>query len=169
MRALKAHIKKLAAVTLSASFLLSLSASAPAAPAGCELVTVKAFHIEAKVERPVYLAGEKAVIHTTVTRPAREDPAGQGIELDPPQEEPASDINVGVGVDVGGAWLFGLGVTNEKGKTDLAVDLDLDSRTDGGEATANIYAWRDIVQTPCLTIREFGFRTYEDLFRVVKP
>ena len=167
MGALKAHIKKLAATVTAASFLLSLSTSAPAAPAHCELVAVRAFHIEAKVDRPVYLVGEKPVIHTTVTRPAREDPAGYGVELDPPREEPAPDINVGAGIRVRDSWLFGFGVSNEKGKTDLEVDLQPDMNA--GMADVDIYAWRDTVQTPCLTIREYGYRKYEDMFRVVKP
>ena len=161
------HIKKLAAATLAASFLLSLSPAAPAAATDCEQVNVRAFHIEAKAARPVYVIGEKAVIHTTVTRPAREDPAGAGIELDPPHEDPAPDVNVGVGLEVGRDFLFGFGVTDEKGKVD--VEIDLESGTQSGEATAHIYAWKDVVQTPCLTIRDFGFRTYEDMFRVVRP
>ena len=117
----------------------------------------------------MYLVGETALIHVKVTRPAHEDPAGEGIELDPPKSEPARDIYVGAGIhdDVGNTFLFGFAVTNEKGKATLEIELE--EGTDPGEVTADFYAWKDVVRAPCLTIREFGFRTYEKFFRVVKP
>ncbi len=136
-----------------------------AAAAPCtEQINVLSFHIKATPERPVYLVGETAVIDVTVTRPAHEDPATGGIELDPPASEPAADIYVGAGVQVGDSFLLGFGVTNDKGKAEIEIDLD---EVEAGDADVGIYAWKDVVRTPCLTVREYGFRYYEDMFRIV--
>ncbi len=130
-----------------------------------EQVNILSFHIEGKAGRPVYVRGEKAVIHVTVTRPAHEDPAGEGNEVDPPETEPAADIYVGAGLHVGASFLFGLAVTDEEGKADLEIKIKDD--TDTGEADVDLYAWKDQVRTPCLTIREYGYRHYKDMFRIV--
>ena len=162
-------LKKLAAISLAASFLLIGRADAEplGAQPGCEIVNVLAFHVEAKPDKPVYVVGEKATIHVTVTRPAREDPAGQGVELDPPESEPAEGINVGIAIMSGNTWTFGFEVTDAKGKTDVKIPIE--PHLKGGEVTANVYAWRDTVQTACLTVREYGYRRYEKFFRVVNP
>ena len=159
--------RKLAATIIVASFLLS-PGSAPAATTsdGCsEQYNILSFHVTAKPGRPVYLESEKAIIHVKVTRPAHEDPGNNGIEIDPPDSEPAADIYVGIAFVVGNSYLFGFGVTDEKGKAD--VEIEIDEGTDSGEADVNIYAWKDLVSTPCLTIREYGHRYYEDMFRIV--
>ena len=157
--------RKLAALSIAASFLFAVAAPTSADESHCEQVNVLAFHIEAKPGRPVYLVGEKAVIHTTVTRPAHEDPAGNGIEIDPPNSEPVADIYVGAAMHTGdNSFAYGLGITNGKGKVDIQIPL---KAIETGEADVYIYAWRDTVRTPCLTVREYGYRYYEDMFRVV--
>ncbi len=152
----------LAVTTVAASFLLAPSGPAAAHP--CEQINVLAFHIEAKPERDAYSVGETAVIKVKVTRPAHEDPAGNGIDLDPPESEAAADINVGAGFHVGDSFFFGFGVTNDKGKTELEGDIE--EGTDSGEVDVDIYAWNDVVRTPCLIVREYGYRHYEDMFRI---
>lgn len=165
-KASKSLTKKLAVICIAASFLSPIeeSSATPAEPCS-ERVNVLAFHIQAKPDRPVYVRGEKAIIHATVTRPAHEDPAGGGNEIDPPGSQPAEDIYVGTGVHVGDDYVFGFGVTDEKGKAELEVKIDDDG--DKGEADVDIYAWKDAVRTPCLTIREYGYRHYKDMFRIV--
>ena len=135
--------------------------------AGCEIVHIHAFHIEAKPDKPVYLVGEKATIDVTVTRPAREDPGGLGVEWDPPESEPVEGIYVGVAAFSEETWIFGFAVTNARGKAE--VKLPIDPHFKGGEVTANVYAWRDTVQNACLTVREYGSRRYNEFFRVVNP
>lgn len=159
--------RKLAATIIVASFLLSPN-TAPAATTGpgcSEQYNVLSFHVEAKPDRPAYREGEKAVVHVKITRPAHEDPGNNGIEIDPPDSEPAAGIYVGAALVVGNDYLFGFAVTDEKGKADLEIKID--EGTEPGEADVNLYAWKDLVQTPCLTIREYGHRYYEDMFRIV--
>ena len=162
---LKSLTRKLAAFSIAASFLLSVAAPTSASEEACEQVHVLAFHIEAKPDRPVYLVGEKAVIHATVTRPAHEDPAGLGIEFEPPHSEPAANINIGAALMTGdNTFLFGFAVTNDKGKADIKIDLD---KSEAGMADVDIYAWNDVLRIPCLTVREYGHRYYEDMFGIV--
>ena len=161
---LKSLTRKLAAFTIAASFLLPVAAPAQAGGGTCEQVNVLAFHIDAKPGRPAYRVGDKAVIHIKVTRPAHEDPGNNGIEFDPPSSEPVDDIYVGAALTAGkNTFLFGFAVTNEKGKADIRINLD---KAEAGIADVNIYAWRDVVRTPCLTVREYGYRYYEDMFRI---
>ena len=162
----KLLIKKLAAFALAASFLVP--GTAQAGRGNCEIVNVLSFHVEAKTERPVYVVGQTAVIDVTVVRPAREDPGGLGIETDPPESEPASDVNVGIALmSKNTYYVFGLDVTNPEGKA--RVEIPIEDYFKGGDVTAYVYAWKDTVKSACLTIREYGSRRYEKFFRVVNP
>ena len=165
--------KKLAAISLAASFLITGAVtSSPVAAADCvdglrgrERVLIHNFHIEAEPERKVYLVGETAVVNGTITRPAREDPAGGGVEYDPPESEPAGDVNVGIGLESGDSFRFGFGVTDADGKVDLKIKLDED--TEPGTVNIRIYAWKRQVDTPCLIVDEYGYRAYDNMFRIV--
>lgn len=131
-----------------------------------ETIVVRSFNVEMKVDRPVWKVGETVIIHTTVTRPAHEDPAGQHIEIDPPTTQPATNVNMGIGVRIGDVFLFGSGITDDQGKIDIKVKLK--PYTTPGSASVDGYAWNRIATTPCLNIEENGYTHIDGLFKVIK-
>lgn len=150
-----------AAVALAAS----LTGSAPASAAcGVEIVPLTTLHLEIETTRPVYEVGESAVFNVVVSRPAHEDPLGQGIEIPPPHSFPAEDVPVGIGLMVDDVYLWGLGRTNGDGMTSIKVPLK--SYTPEGIAQARAFAQKTLVDTPCLTVNEIGYRPLPDAFRV---
>ena len=131
-----------------------------------ETVVIRSFYVEMKVDKPVWKIGETVIIHSTVTRPAHEDPAGQHIEIDPPQSEPAAGVNMGIGLRVGDVFLFGSGITDENGKVDVKVKLK--PYTTPGNASVDGYAWNRVASTPCLNVEENGYTHIDNMFKVIK-
>lgn len=162
----------LLAVTLIAAS--SLFPGAAAARATCteahdhaERVVLYTFHVVAESEKPVYAIGENAVLHVKVTRPAHKDPADLGIEIEPPHSEPVADVSVGVGAYVGDTFLIGYGITDDKGKADIKIKLK--NYVETGSADVDFYAWKRAFTSTCVIVDEIGYRSYEDMFTVVKP
>ena len=131
-----------------------------------ETVVLRSFYVEMKVDKPVWKIGETVIIHSTVTRPAHEDPAGQHIEIDPPQSEAAAGVNMGIGLRVGDVFLFGSGITDDAGKVDVKVKLK--PYTTPGSASVDGYAWNRVATTPCLNVEENGYTHLDNMFKVVK-
>lgn len=131
---------------------------------GIEVVSLTTFHLDIAPAKPVYEVGQTAVFNVTITRPAHEDPAGQGIEVPPPRSFPAADVPVGIGLVVEDVYLWGLGRTDAAGKTSIKVPLR--SYTPAGVAQARAFAQKTVVDSPCLTVNEIGYRPMPDAFRV---
>ena len=150
------------------AFMAAMFVVAPsqATPACAETVVLKTFHLVVDSPKKTYKVGENAVINVTVTRPAQEDPLGQGIPIDPPQSEPAANINVGIGLRVGDVFLFGHSMTNDQGKA--AVKVKLEPWTPTGPAIADAFAWNIVQDTPCLRIEENGYMQKPHIFHVIK-
>ena len=131
-----------------------------------EVVSLRTFHLVVEADKPSYKVGETAVINVTVTRPAHEDPAGQGIPMEPPTSEPAPDVNVGIGLRVGDVFLFGHALTNADGLA--AVKIKLKDYTPAGKAMVDAYAWKTVQETPCLKVEENGYVSKPNLFTVFR-
>lgn len=131
-----------------------------------ETATVRTFDVEAKVKRPVYQRGSFAEIDVTVTRPAKEDPLGEGIPLpiERPMVEPAPEVYVGIGVYIGNVFLPGFGITGADGVAKVRVKIERYAPA-GTIAHVSIYAWKVLQDTPCLTVQEDGYRQFPEMFR----
>ncbi|HVF53657.1 MAG TPA: hypothetical protein VNC78_08645 [Actinomycetota bacterium] len=155
---------------------LAVPASATPAPAsaplpcgasgGMEIVQLRTFYVDVQIPKKTYRVGQTAIFNMTVTRPAHEDPLGNGIPVDPPQSEPAEGVSIGVGLIIDDVYLFGLGVTDTEGKSSIKVKLK--SYTPAGMAQARAFAKKNVADSPCLVIDEIGYRPMPDAFKVIK-
>lgn len=156
----------LAALVMAAGSLFP----APAASAGAcargamEYVTPVTFHVAIGKFKKSYKVGDKVPVKITVTRPAEEDPAGLGVGFERPASQPAADVNVGVGLSVGRVFLPGYGRTNEQGKTTVSVELERYVRP--GTAHVRAFAYKEVLNTTCLTVEEQGYRDVQNAFKV---
>lgn len=141
------------------------AASAAAASPGCrsEVVSIKTFHIEVGKLRPAYRVGETVKIPIVVTRPAREDPAGRGVPIDPPASEPAAGVLVLGVARIGDGLLYDTATTGADGKALLRVRI---ADTPRGTADLEIEAKKIVVETACATVQEDATLEIEDSFRV---
>jgi hypothetical protein len=130
-----------------------------------ETITLRTFHVVVKADRKAYRVGQTAKITATVTRPAHEDPFGEGIELDPPASFPAEDVVVGVGVSVGDVYLYGHGTTNAGGKALIKVKIT--PYTPVGTAAADVFVRKTDVRTICASLEEVGYTHEAKLFNVI--
>ncbi len=155
--------------------------STVAAPSGCsathvrgllrdggdiETVVLRTYHVVLKPTKKSYRVGETAVIRALVTRPAHEDPAGLGQEIDPPRSFPAEGANVGIGVRVGDVFLFGFAVTDADGKANIEVDIL--PYTPAGKAFVDGFAWKRQAEAPCAAVEENGYTYAPGLFTVTR-
>jgi hypothetical protein len=131
---------------------------------GIETVTFRTFHIEMKADKKVYKRGEVVKVSTVVTRPADEDPLGQGQHVDPPTTEPAPDVIIGAGLSVGDVYLSDGGITDADGKVTLEIKIERYVRP--GRGTLRFYGFKDVARTTCLIVQEDGFRVYENAITV---
>ncbi len=168
-------MRRLWAVGVTTGLLSAMVAAGPITaapiPAPCgagatEIVQLRTLNVVAKVSKKVYKVGETAIFKITITRPAHEDPAGQGIPVDPPTTQPAEGISIGVGLIVDDVYLWGLGMTDEAGKTTIRIDLK--SYTPAGTAQARAFGKKNVVDSPCLVIDEIGFLPMPNAFEVKK-
>lgn len=131
-----------------------------------ETIRLRTFHVEAEPQVESFKIGTAAKIGITVTRPAHEDPAGLGQEVEPPTSMPAENVIVGVGVHVGDVFVPGFSRTDADGKA--LVSLKLPRYMKPGTASMTLYAWNVIHESPCLRIEEDGFASYPEAFEVTK-
>jgi hypothetical protein len=132
---------------------------------GLETITLRSFHVVVKSDRKAYRIGQTAKMTATVTRPAHEDPFGEGIQFDPPASFPAEDVVVGVGLSVGDVYLYGHGTTNARGKA--LVKIRIARYTPPGTASADVFARKTQVRTICASLEEVGYKRVPKLFNVL--
>jgi hypothetical protein len=130
-----------------------------------ETITLRTYHVVVKSDRKTYRIGQTAKMTATVTRPAHEDPFGQGVQFDPPTSFPAEDVVVGVGLSVGDVYLYGHGTTNAKGKA--IIKIRIAPYTPPGTAAADVFARKTQVRTICASLEEVGYRRVPRLFNVL--
>lgn len=132
--------------------------------AGLERIPLRSLHIEAEADKKAYSLGEVATVKVNVTRPAKEDPAGQGIPIDRPISEPAEEVFVGVGLSIGRVFLAGAGVTDAKGNAKVKIKIERYAPRNT-IVDASVYAWKIIHENTCFTVLEEGYRVYPRYFR----
>ena len=129
-----------------------------------ETIGLRTLHLEYEANKKTYKIGEIAEIKVKVTRPAEEDPLGQGIPMDRPHVEPAAEVSIGVGLAIGRVFLPGAGLTDENGEA--TVKIKIENYAPAGQwADASAYAWKVVQNTPCATIQEDGYRIQPRMFR----
>ena len=94
-------MRRLTGILTAFTLLTGMLAFAPAAEgkvacssSNLEFVYLKTFKLDVKLPKGVFHPGDKVPFPTTVTRPAEEDPLGQGIPMPRPYVEPAPDVPV---------------------------------------------------------------------------
>ena len=170
---MRRSVRKIAAAlaVISAATVLVVAPAQAAGRAGrcaaMETYTVKTFHMTMKARKKVYRVGDVAKLDIKVTRPAHEDPAGGGVPITPPVSEPAAEVPVGVGLQVGDVFLFGFAVTNEKGEATANVKLYPWTRP--GIADVAALARKDVVDggiASCFYVQEVGYTGCPACFKI---
>lgn len=131
-----------------------------------ESATLRTLYVEAKVKKTVINRGSFAEIEVLVTRPAKEDPLGEGepLPVERPVVEPAADVSVGVGVYVGSVFFPGFGISGPDGVAKLRIKME-SYAPKNTVADVSIYAWKVVQDTPCLTVQEDGYSQYPAMFK----
>jgi hypothetical protein len=178
------RVRKIAAAGVAAGLLAAVLpagvAAGAAAPVSCagratkimrsgamETVALGTLHVEAATAKKAYRIGETARFPVTITRPAKEDPLGQGIPIeDRPMTMAADGVNIGVGLLFNDVFLPGFAVTDDEGQTTIKVKIERYVKP--GPAQASFYTWKNQADSPCLRVEESGFRAYADFFTVKK-
>ncbi len=129
-----------------------------------EQVVLKTFHVELAMNKKIYRPGDKVKIDVTVTRPAKEDPAGLGIPMEPPVTQPAEGVDVGAGINIGDVFVYDVTTSDAEGKGQLSVKLP--RYTPKGEALIDVLAREVQARTTCAELVEMGYRQFPEAFSV---
>ena len=134
---------------------------------GMEQVQLKTLKLEASPAKDTYKIGETAVFKALVTRPADEDPLGQGIPMDRPYVTPAEGISIGVGLLFNGnVFLPGFAVTDQDGKATMKVKIQ--NYVKPGTVHASFFAWKTVADLPCARVDETGYLPMPDIITIKK-
>ena len=129
------------------------------------VLVLRTLHIEAVPAKTKVKPGEKVPVEVTVTRPAHEDPADQGIEFEPPASVPAEGVTVGLSVYVGDrTYFWQIGLSDAEGKDTLMLTVPKDSEHGWAIAMASARHW---IKNDCPDILEDGYTTYPEFVKVV--
>ena len=164
-------IAPVAAVALMGSLLAapaSAGTSAGGAEAACSsaVLVLRTFRVVATPSKTNVKPGDKFTVDVTVTRPAPEDPVGQGVTFEPPTSVPAENATVGISIWVGErTYFWQIGMTDAEGKDTLKLKVPANAET--GKALASVSA-RYWVKSDCPDILEDGYTNYLD-FVTVRP
>ncbi len=165
-------MRRLTGILGALGLVAGMLAMAPAAEAkvacsstNLEFVYLKTFKLDVKMpKRTPYHPGDKVPFPTTVTRPADEDPLGQGIPMPRPHVEPAAEVPVVIVAFADDVLLIDYKLTDANGKVNLA--LKLPKYMPEGPVSARIYAQKLFQDTNCITIYEVGELTLGHAFHV---
>ena len=159
----------LGAVAMLSLLLAPTPAAADVAPMGtaCSsaVLVLRSLHIEAVPSKKVVRRGEKFTVDVTVTRPAHEDPIGEGIEFDPPTSAPAENVTVGLSIWVGDrTYFWQVGLTDAEGKDTLTLKVPKNAEYGPALASASARHW---IKNDCPDILEDGYTNYVDFVKIV--
>lgn len=145
-----------AAIALVAAILPAPAAHAKVACAASNLeyVYLTTFHLDVKLPKGPFRPGDSVPFPTTVTRPAKEDPLGQGISTPRPHVEPAPDVPVVIVAFAKDILLIDYKITDEEGKVNLA--LKLPKNMPEGPVPARLYAQKLLIDLNCIIVYEIG-------------
>jgi hypothetical protein len=121
------------------------------------------FTIEAKAPKHPQV-GDTVRIPVVVTRPAEQDPLGQGVPVAPTELEAGPGINVLVGLSIGDVFLYRSAVTDDRGKATIKIKIE--KYVKPGPVDASFHAWKTHARLPCLRLYEYGERLYGKFFSV---
>jgi hypothetical protein len=160
-------IAPVAALALMGS-LLAAPASATASKEGgacsAAVLVLRSLYVTAVPSKKTVKPGEKFTVDVTVTRPAHEDPVGNGMSFEPPTSLPAEDITVGLSIWVGErTYFWQIGLTDAEGKDTL--NLKVPANAEGGKALASASA-RHWIKSDCPDILEDGYTNYVNFVTV---
>ncbi len=160
--------RRLAVVLVSSALCMAgLPGGLPQAAAcgGMEQLILTTLQVKMKPLAKSYKIGQVAKFEVTVMRPSETDPLGQNIVIgEPPEQFPAEDVNVGVGIQVGYVYLPGYGTTDANGKAIVGVKIE--NYTRPGMAHAKVLSRETVAETSCLTVEEQGYRFLPNAFKV---
>lgn len=145
----------------------SMEAGVVSASNGMEQVSLLTFNLEIGKTKPIYKIGEVVDIEVTVTRPAKEDPLGNGIPMERPYVQPAPDVIVGVGLHIGRVFLPGAAITNAEGIAHVRIKIESYAPANQW-ADTSVYAWKTVQETTCVTVQEYGYRSMPHMFRTAR-
>jgi len=132
---------------------------------GSGVIVLRSLHVEAHPSKKVVRRGEKFTVHVKVTRPAHEDPVGEGIEITPPTSAPAEGVTVGLSVWVGDrTYFWQVGMTDANGEATLR--LRVPKKAEAGPALASA-SGRHWIKNDCPDILEDGYTNYLNFVKIV--
>lgn len=131
---------------------------------GMEAIALLTFDLEVGKLKPVYKIGDVVTVDVKVTRPAKEDPLGNGIPMDRPYVEPAEGVFVGVGLMMGRVFLPGAAITGADGVAHVKIKIQ-DYAPAGARVDASMYAWKIVYEVPCASIQEYGYTSMPGIFK----
>ena len=136
------------------------------AACGGSVLVLRTLHIEAHPSKKVVRPGDKFTVHVKVTRPAHEDPLGNGVEFEPPASFPAENVVVGLSVWVGKrTYFWQVGQTDANGEDVLTLKVPRNAESGKAIASASARNW---IKNDCPDILEDGYTNYLD-FITIKP
>ena len=162
-------IAPVAAVALMGS-LLAAPASAGTSGgtrAACSsaVLVLRTFNVVAVPSKKKLKPGDKFTVEVTVTRPAKEDPVGQGLEFEPPTSLPAEGVTVGLSVWVGErTYFWQVGMTDAEGKSILKVKVPANAEAGKALASASARHW---IKSDCPDILEDGYTNDLDFVTIL--
>ncbi len=160
----------LAAIAVFGSLMAPSTAAAGAvggsdSACGGAVLVLRSLHVEAHPSKKVVRRGEKFTVHVKVTRPAHEDPAGEGIQFTPPTSAPAENVTVGLSIWVGKrTYFWQVGMTDANGEDTLTVKVPKKAELGSALASASGRHW---IKNDCPDILEDGYTNYLDFVKVV--
>lgn len=164
-------MRRLSGILATCALVTGLLAMAPAAEAklacastNLEFIYLTTFKLDVKMPKGKFGPGDKVPFPTTVTRPAEEDPIGQGVQTPRPHVEPAPEVPVVIVAFADDVLLIDYKLTDANGKVNLA--LKLPKYMPEGGVSARIYAQKLFRDTNCITIYEVGELTMGHAFHV---
>ncbi|MDQ3981373.1 MAG: hypothetical protein M3271_01685 [Actinomycetota bacterium] len=163
-------MNRLKAVTATLALMVGLVTAPPAhgraacGPGNLEYIYLTTFEIEVKLPKGPFRPGDTVPFPTLVTRPADEDPLGQGIPTPRPVVEPAPDVPVVIVAFGDDVLLLDYKTTNAEGKVGLA--LKLPSYMPEGPVAARLFAQKLLLDLNCIIVYEVGELTLSRAFVV---
>ncbi|HEV2754782.1 MAG TPA: hypothetical protein VG318_03265 [Actinomycetota bacterium] len=165
-------MRRLTSLIATLGLIAGLLAVAPAAGAevACsaaselEFVYLTTFKLDVELPKGPFKPGDTVPFPTTVTRPAEEDPLGQGVPMPRPYVEAAADVPVVIVAFAKDVLMIDYKITDANGKVPLA--LKLPKYTPAGPVAARIYAQKLLQDTNCLVFYEVGEVTMGHAFDV---
>jgi hypothetical protein len=145
----------------------SLDGGVVRASGGMEQVSLLTFNLDIGKTKPTYAIGDTVTIDVTVTRPAKEDPLGNGVPMERPYFEPVEGVIVGVGLHIGRVFLPGGAITDADGVAHVRIKLQ-PYAPGGAKVDATMYAWKIVYEAPCAMVQEYGYSAMPGMFRTTR-